>query len=134
MSCPSLAYPLCLLFTLSFRSGAFPTAWKSAVVVPIYKKGPRTDPANYRPISLLPAISKVCEHVFHESSYHHGSPALSAALSGFCRGDSTHLQLARLVQDIHTSRDVKEHVGLVFFDLSKAFDTVWHRGLQAKLE
>ena len=54
--------------------------------------------------------------------------------SGFCRGDSTTLQLTRLIHDIYGHRNLKKHVGPVFFDLSKAVDTVWHRALLAKLE
>ena len=131
---PSLSYPLCLLFNLSYRAGVFPSAWKSAIVVPIFKKGQRSQAVNYRPISLLPTISKVCERIFYESLYHHVTPALSSAQSGFCGGDSTTLQLTRLIQDIYGHRNLKKHVGLVFFDLSKAFDTVWHQGLLAKLE
>ena len=66
--------------------------------------------------------------------YVHVTPALSPAQSGFRRGDSTQYQVTRLVQDIVTHRHKKDHVGIVFFDLAKAFDTVWHRGLLAKLE
>ena len=131
---PSLSYPLCLLFNMSYRTGVFPSVWKSAVIVPIYKKGQRSQAGNYRPISLLPAVSKVCERIFFESLYCHVTPALSPSQSGFCRGDSTTFQLTRLVQDIYTQRNLRRHVDIVFFDLAKAFDTVWHRGLLAKLE
>ena len=101
----------------------------------LYKnKGSRSAPANYRPISLLKSISKVCERILFDVLYVHVTPALSPAQSGFRRGDSTQYQVTRLVQDIVTHRHKKDHVGIVFFDLAKAFDTVWHRGLLAKLE
>ena len=88
---------------------------------------------NYRPISLLSTLSKVCERVVYDIIYDHVRASLSPAQSGFCRGDSTRYQVTRLVQDIHTARNTHNHVGLVFFDLAKAFETVWHRGLLAKL-
>ena len=132
---PSIAYPLAIIFNLSYRSGVFPSSWKSAVVTALYKnKGSRSAPANYRPISLLKSISKVCERILFDVLYVHVTPALSPAQSGFRRGDSTQYQVTRLVQDIVTHRHKKDHVGIVFFDLAKAFDTVWHRGLLAKLE
>ena len=96
-------------------------------------RGPRTTPSNYRPISLLSTLSKVCERVVYDIIFDHVRISLSPAQSGFCRGDSTRCQVTRLVQDIHTARNAHNHVGLVFFDLAKAFDTVWHRGLLAKL-
>ena len=64
---------------LSYRAGVFPSAWKSAIVVAIFKKGQRSQAVNYRPISLLPTISKVCERIFYEALYHHVTPALSSA-------------------------------------------------------
>ena len=131
---PSLAYPLCLIFNLSYSSGVFPDRWKIAKVTPIYKcKGSRSQASNYRPISLLCSLSKVCEKVFYDQLYCHISPCLSPSQSGFRRNDSTSDQLARLVQDIATLRDARHHIALCFFDLAKAFDTVWHRGLLAKL-
>ena len=75
----------------------------------------------------------MCERVVYDIIYDHVRISLSPAQSGFCRGDSTRYQVTRLVQDIHTARNAHNHVGLVFFDLAKAFDTVWHRGLLAKL-
>ena len=132
---PSIAHPLCLLFNLSFATGTFPAAWKSAIVTPIYKgKGSQTNPSNYRPISLLPSISKLCERVFYDKLYQHVNPSLSPLQSGFRRKDGTAFQVARLVQDIYTARNLKKHAGVCFFDISKAFDTVWHRGLLYKLE
>jgi len=131
---PSISYPLCLLFNLSYTTGTFPSVWKTGKIIPIYKgKGPRTECSNYRPISLLSAISKLCERLFYNILYSHVSPALSGAQSGFRRGDSTSLQLTRLMQDIASLRDDRQHVAVCYFDLAKAFDTVWHRALLYKL-
>ena len=131
---PSIAYPLCKLFNLSFSSGCFPSAWKLAKIVPIFKnKGSKSQACNYRPISLLSCISKLCERLVFDTVYSHVSPALTSVQSGFRQGDSTTLQLTRLIQDIEGLRHQKQQVGICFFDLEKAFDTVWHRALLAKL-
>lgn len=132
---PSIALPLSLIFNLSYDTGKFPTTWKIGKVVPIYKcKGSREECGNYRPISLLSCMSKLCERLFYEQLYKHASPALTSAQSGFRRGDCTSMQLSRLLQDIHTDRDLHRAVGICYFDLSKAFDTVWHRALLFKLK
>ena len=59
----ALAHPLSVLFTLSFAQGHLPSAWKSANITALHKKCVKTDPCNYRPISLLPIISKVMESI-----------------------------------------------------------------------
>ena len=81
-----------------------------------------------------PALSSLCERLFFDVLYTHVTPALTQAQSGFRRGDSTQHQVTRLVQDIISHCHNKDHVGVVFFDLAKAFDTVLHRSLLAKLE
>ena len=133
---PSICDPLSLIFNLSFSSGVFPSVWKRSVVVPIYKnKGSKSDPTNnYRPISLLSAISKLCERVMYDRLYAHVNPLLSPAQSGFRKGDSTVWQLlARFTQNLLERRHQHNFSLVCFFDLSKAFDTVWHRGLLAKV-
>eukprot|EP00117_Sycon_ciliatum_P044473 scpid43282/ scgid32077/ Probable RNA-directed DNA polymerase from transposon BS; Reverse transcriptase len=131
----SISYPLSLIFYNSLSSGVFPAAWKYSVVVPrIYKnKGSRHDPGNYRPISLLNTCSKILERIVYDRLYHHLAPLLHDMQSGFRHGDSTSLHLTNLVQRLCTLQDRRHYLGLCFFDLAKAFDSVWHRGLLAKL-
>ena len=90
---------LTYLFNHSFELSEFPTAWKEALVVPIHKKGSMTDPGNYRPIALLPIVSKVLERIVHDKL----SPFLQLLLhdkqSGFKKGDGTVPRLLRLCQD-----------------------------------
>ena len=130
----SLAGPVSSILNLSFQTGVYPDDWKFAVVSPVFKnKGTRQDVANYRPISLLPCLSKVCERVAYDQLYNHLLPALSLCQSGFRKGDSTAFQVTRLVQDIYSLRDKRLHVGFCSFDLSKAFDTVWHTALLLKV-
>ena len=86
------------------------------------------------PSGLLPnAFSKLFERIVYDQLYRHLSPYLHTMQSGFRRGDSTALHLVHLIQNIMQSRHLKERTGMCFFDLAKVFDTVWHRGLIAKL-
>ena len=77
---------------------------------------------------------KLCERISYDHLYSHVAPAIQPAQSGFRRGDSTSLQLTRLVQDIIGAKAEKLYTGICFFDLAKAFGTVWHRGLLRKLQ
>ena len=128
-----LAPSLAALFNASFTEGILPQDWKDATITPLYKKGSPSSPGNYRPISLLSVVSKVCERIVHTRLYKHLSPYFPPDQSGFRQEDGTELQLARLVHEISAKRDGGQHVLACFFDLSKAFDRVWHQGVLAKL-
>ena len=132
-SASGIASSLALLFNRSFSDRRFPDAWKDALVVPVFKRGDRSLLTNYRPIALLSSVGKVCERIVYNKLYHFLSPYLSAQQSGFRKHDSTSLQLLRLVQQWSEALDDSQYVGIVFFDLRKAFDRVWHKGLLAKL-
>ena len=93
----------------------------------------RGQPTNYRPISLLPILSKVMERIVHDKLSLFLSPWLTKNQSGFKKGDGTVPQLIRLMQTWSDAVDKDKYVGAVFFDLRKAFDRVWHDGLLAKL-
>ena len=112
---------------------AIPLDWKDATVSPIHKKGAKTSPTNYRPISLLSITSKIQEKIVYSCLYKHILPCLPPHQSGFRQHDGTELQLAHLVHQISAARDSGQSVLACFFDLSKAFDRVWHKGLLAKL-
>ena len=124
---------LSTLFNRSFSEGHFPSAWKETLVLPMFKKGSRADPGNYRPIALLSIISKVMERLVHEKLSHFLKPWLNDNQSGFKRKDGTEPQLIRLTHEWSAAVDNGYYVAAVFFDLRKAFDRVWHRGLLAKL-
>ena len=125
---------LATLFNESFSRGEQPQDWRDATISPLHKKASRAEVTNYRPISLLSVVSKVQERIVHQRLYTHIEPHLPADQSGFRSKDSTELQLSRLVHEISASRDSGQAVSACFFDLSKAFDRVWHAGLLAKLE
>ncbi|CAH1240954.1 Hypp6244 [Branchiostoma lanceolatum] len=125
------------LFNYSLSTGIFPMEWKQSNVTPVFKKGDRTDPLNYRPISLLPTVAKVFERLVHNHlySYLEENSLLHKNQSGFKKGDGTVLQLIRLVDDWARSIDDPDIscTAAVFLDVRRAFDTVWHQGLTYKL-
>ena len=122
------------VFELSFETGELPRTWKDAVVKPVYKKGDRSNPGNYRPISLLSATSKVLEKIVCEQLGEQVERHLPEKQSGFRKADGTVPQLTRLLHTMYEALDNGKNVFAVFYDLSKAFDRVWHRGLLAKME
>ena len=123
------------LINLSLLTGKMPSQWKCANVIPIHKKGSKSVLNNYRPISLLPIISKIMERVVFKSVYNffHDSKFLSSHQSGFRPKDSTVNQLSFLYHEFCKALDEKKDVRVVFCDISKAFDKVWHEGIIYKL-
>ena len=102
-------------------------------MVPAFKHGDRSLLTNYRPIALLSSVGKVCERIVYNNLYRFLSPFLSDQQSGFRQQDGTTLQLLRLVQQWSDALNDSQHVGIAFFDLRKAFHSMRHKGLIAKL-
>ena len=94
------------------------------------------DYRNYRPISLLSCTSKVLERVVYNKLYDHCdvNNLLSPRNSGFKRNDGAVNRLLYLVDRIHKGLDDEKEIAMVFLDICKAFDKVWHKGLLFKLE
>ena len=124
------------LFKLTLRKMTIPKLWKQANVIPIYKKDKRTIVNNYRPISLLSVVSKVMERVIFKYVYNHlhDNFILSTYQSGFLPGRSTVTQLIEVYHSFCKSIDRNKEVRVIFLDISKAFDRVWHKGLLYKLQ
>ena len=127
---------LAKLFNYSLETEKFPSKWKFSNVVPVHKKNSRNDKGNYRPISLLCNMSKVMERLVHNKMYDYltTNSLLTPLNSGFKKHDSAVNQLIALHDDICKSLEQKHDVRVVFLDLSKAFDRVWHKGLLFKLK
>ena len=134
LSTPSLVDPLTTLFNYCIRTSTLPSSWKMSNVSPIYKKGDTSDKNNYRPVSVIPAISKLFEKVLFDQLYSSFLPTFSPNMSGFLRGHSTATALIKLTDDWRKSLDEKQEVGVVAIDLSKAFDCICHNLLLAKLK
>ena len=123
------------LFNMSLSLGRLPSEWKSALVVPIPKSQHKSDPSNYRSISLLPILSKLLEkhiHAYLMDRINTSSP-LSGEQWGFLKGKSTTRTLLTAIHDWHQALEISIDVCAVFLDLSKAFDKVPHIPLLSKL-
>ena len=120
----------------SISSGIIPCRWKQAIIKPIHKKGSKEDPNNFRPISILPVMSKVLEKVVSSqlSTYLEENNLLSKYQFGFRKDHSTIACLLNIVEDIRDNIEKGKQTGLVSIDLSKAFDTVDHGILLTKLK
>ena len=131
-----LARPLSIIFKRSLGEGLVPKAWKRSVVVPIFKKGHRFVPLNYRPVSLTPICCKTLEHMIadHMMDYLSEHDLLSHHQFGFRRGRSTVEQLLLVYEDIYRVIDSGKTADLILFDYSKAFDKVCHQILLEKLK
>ena len=132
----TVSYPLQLLFNKSLSACVYPASWKLAKVTPLFKKGDRSLPSNYRPISLISCVGKVMERVVFKYVYNHlhSNNLIYKLQSGFLPGHSTVYQLIDIYNQICKAFDEKKSTCMVFCDISKAFDRVWHSGLVFKLQ
>ena len=131
--------PISQIFNMSLESGIFPQKMKIALVtlvIPIFKWDDNQDCNNYRPISLLPNISKLSEKIMHTrlSKFLEDNKCLFSKQFGFRNKHSTTHALIDLTETIRKSLDDNEFACGVFLDLKKAFDTVNHKILLKKLE
>lgn len=130
-----LASPLVHIINKSFEQGVFPNRLKISVVKPIFKKGDPSEMGNYRPITLIPILSKILERAMLErmESFLTKNNILVSNQFGFRKGKSTTQACFSLVKEITESLDKKHIVMGLFLDMSKAFDYVCHPYLLHKL-
>ena len=131
-----LAKPISTLCNLSISQRVFPNACKVAKLKPIFKKGKKTNPSNYRPISLLQSISKIIERVIHDqtNAFLSDEDILYNYQSGFRGNHSTNLCLSFLTDKVLKGFDEGLLTGMILIDLQKAFDTTDHEILLQKLK
>ena len=132
----ALSIPLSILFNLSLTLGKVPDSWTKAIVVPIYKKGLKSNPSNYRPISLTSIICRIFEYIIHKYISDHllSNDILSSSQHGFLPSRSTLTQQLNLTNDLATLLDEKLNSNMIYLDFSKAFDSVPHQKLLMVLE
>lgn len=131
-----LISPLSHIFNLCIQLGIFPSILKKSVVSPIYKSGDRDRIQNYRPISILPSISKLLEKALNTRliNFLENQNLLSQNQFGFRKGKSTDDAVLELTNYISSNLDTKKKVITIFLDLAKAFDTVSIPRLLNKLD
>lgn len=110
--------------------------WKEANVCAIHKKGKKSDPANYRPISLTCVASKVLEHIVHSQAMKHLAKheVLTDYQHGFRAKRSTETQLICTIHDIANTIQANKTVHAAILDFSKAFDKVPHPSLVEEIK
>ena len=137
IAAPAIAGSLSRVINHCIDNQSFPTKWKIAKVTPVFKgNGSRDDKNNYRPISVLPILSKlfekhICEHL---QNFLKDNDILHQFQSGFRKSHSTDTALIRLIDQLLMDLDKNRVSGLVFVDYKKAFDLVDHHLLLKKLE
>ena len=123
------------MINISLSTGTYPTDWKCSKLIPVYKSGSRNEIENYRPISIIPVVSKVIEKIVHRqlSEYLEKSDLLTICQFGFRKKRSTELAATLFLDSIKSKVNNGMIVGAVFIDLSKDFDTIRHSKLLQKL-
>ena len=131
-----LAPVLTHIFRQSLLSGVVPREWTTAWITPVFKKGSRSDPANYRPVSLTCIACKLMEHIVcsHVRGHLDLHGILTPSNHGFRARHSCETQLLLTSHDLICHRESSKQVDVAILDFSKAFDTVPHKRLLGKLE
>ncbi|CAM4551596.1 unnamed protein product [Lepidochelys kempii] len=131
-----ISEPLAIIFENSWQLGRVPDDWKKANVVPIFKKGRKEDPGNYRSVSLTSLPGKITEQVLKESILKHleERKVITNSQHGFTKGKSCLTNLITFCDEITGSVDEGKAVDVLFLDFSKAFDMVSHSILASKLK
>uniref|UniRef100_A0A803JLD2 Reverse transcriptase domain-containing protein n=1 Tax=Xenopus tropicalis TaxID=8364 RepID=A0A803JLD2_XENTR len=130
-----IAKPLHIIFQDSLRFGMVPRDWRIANVVPLFKKGSRSQPENYRPVSLTSVVGKLLEGVIRDRivEYIAVHNTISLCQHGFMRNRSCQTNLVAFYEEVSRNLDAGMAVDVIYLDFAKAFDTVPHRRLMIKL-
>ena len=131
----SLTLPVTLLYRKSLQEGNIPEEWRKATVTPIFKKGSRAEPCNYRPVSLTCILCKCLERLVRANIMEHlqRNNLIAKEQHGFVPGRSCCTQLLETLDDWTQVLDEGGTIDAVYMDFQKAFDTVPHRRLLAKI-
>lgn len=133
---PHISTPLAVLFNKCILEGCWPDDFKISKVIPLFKKGDRDEPDNYRPIAIIPVLSKIFEIILKNklTSYLESKQLLSRVQYGFRKNRSTLSAIADFIELIVDGLDKRRTSTAVMCDLTKAFDCVSSEILIQKLE
>ena len=118
---------------MSIEQSMFPDALKDAELAPVFKRDDNLNKNNFRPISILPCVSKIFERVYNDQMVEYFCNVISKFPAAFRKGYSCEATLLKMVEDWKKALDTKRIVGAVLVDLSKVFDCLPYRPLFAKL-
>lgn len=132
---PNLSTHMTYIINYCLKNGVYPAVWRDADIIPIPKISNPHELNHFRPISLLPTISKVTEKIIYEQmiTYIENTKILPSTQSGFRAGYSTTTALLQVTDDIYKAYDDGLNTCLIMLDFSKAFDTLHHNILLQKL-
>ncbi|GAB0205958.1 mitochondrial enolase superfamily member 1 [Grus japonensis] len=129
-----IARPLSIIFERSWRTGEVPEEWRKANVTPVFRKGKKEDPGNYRPVSLTSIPAKAMEQlILGVINKHVEEKVIGSGQHGFTKGKSRLTNLIAFYDGMTSWVDEGRAVDVVYLDFSKAFDTVSHNILVSKL-
>jgi Reverse transcriptase (RNA-dependent DNA polymerase)/Endonuclease-reverse transcriptase len=131
-----VAGPLATLFNRSMDENYIPRDWKSAIVTPIFKKGSRSDPGNYRPVSLTSVPCKLLESIIKDEMTRHleTNSLIRDSQHGFMTGRSCATNIIEFLEVVTRATDGGESVDIFYLDFSKAFDKVPRERLMVKVK
>ena len=121
-----VAEPLTTVMRKSLESGEVPEDWRTANVCPIYKKGAKDQPGNYRPVSLTSVCGKILESIIKDDVVEHldRHGLITRTQHGFMRGRSCTSNLLSFLDKVTAAVDSREAVDVIYLDFAKAFDKV----------
>ena len=131
--CSNISVTLTPIVNKCIETNVFPSYNKNAEVTPIYKKSDQLAKENYRPVSVLPSTSKIFEGILCDQLLNFMSPSLSNDLSAYRKKYSCNNVLVKCIENWRQAIDKNCYVGCILIDLSKAFDSLPHGLLIAKL-
>ena len=136
MLAPEMSNIYTKLFQTSLDQGKVPDDWKTAKIMPIFKKGQKSNPSNYRPVSLTSITCKLLEHIIHSNIMDHfeNHKILNNIQHGFRQKRSCESQLITTIDDFSNCLNNKSQTDSILLDFSKAFDKVDHKGLLNKMK
>jgi hypothetical protein len=131
-----VARPLVIIFNKSLATGIVPRDWKKAKVVPIYKKGPKSDAGNYRPVSLTSVPCKILESIIKDAVMKHleEEQLINDSQHGFMPGRSCTTNLTIFLDELSKVVDEGKAADVFYLDFAKAFDKVAHQRLIIKVK